>query len=173
MGARTFLLIVITGVLAALSVGHVLWVTAQETGPANVSIGSAVFFPNTLTRTGTSSLMVSVSTTPAVPSIGANGSSPIRAAVELSEISNINGISYSITPPQVTEIDLVGTGRSSNATFAFTINPRNKTTGNVSYQAKLIRLENAPADVTISTPTTSDATLTIAAPTPSPSREGH
>jgi hypothetical protein len=147
---------------------HAARTVTQEPGPPNVYLGGAVFVPNNLTRTGTSTLKVSVATTPAVPSTGANGTSPVRAAVQISENSNLNGISYSVTPSQLREVELDGAGRSTLAEFQFEINSQNNSSGNISYKAMLVRLENAQAGVQMVAPTAQDAVLTIAAPTPTP-----
>ncbi len=168
MRSRIILVTLIIGVLFAANIGYGIWVKAQETGPPNVYLGGAIFIPHSLTRTGTSTLTVSIATTPAVPSAGVNGG-PIRAAVQISENSNINGISYSVTPSQIVEVSLAGAGRSSNAEFSFTIDSQNTKSGTVSYRAMLIRLENTPSGVTIVNPTTLDTSLTVnAAPTPTP-----
>ncbi len=168
MHSRIFSLTVVSGILVLSIVVYGLLVKAQQAGSPNIYLGGAVFVPSSLTRTGTSTLTVSVATTPAVPSTGANGSGHIRAVIQISENNNVGGISYSITPSQIQSVDLAGAGRSSNGEFAFTIDSQNTKSGTIAYKAMLIRLENAPTGVTSIAPAQLDATLTIAAPSPSP-----
>lgn len=167
MRARILLLTTLCAVTVCAS-GHAALTVPQEPGPPNVYLGGAAFVPNNLTRTGTSALKVSVATTPAVPSTGANGTSPIRAAVQISENNNLNGISYTVSPSQLVEVSLDGAGRSTTAEFQFEIDSRNNSGGTISYKATLVRLENAQAGVQMVAPTTQDTALTVTAPTPTP-----
>lgn len=168
MRPRSFPLIICC-VLAALSTGHASRPKPQEPGPAKVRLGGAVFIPGSLTMTGRSTLTVSVATTASVPSVGADNARAIRAAVSISENNNFSGITYTVTPSRLIEVDLIGGGVSSTAKFEFTIDSQNTSTGTISYQAELVRLENAPPGVERDSPTTLAATLTVsAAPTPTP-----
>ena len=168
MRSRLLLLTITVCVLAAGAISRQAWVKAQQAGAGQVWLGTTAFVPGTLTRTGTSNLIVSVATTPSVPSIGANGTSPIRATVQISENGNLSGILYTVTHSQVINVELDGGGRASNGQFQFTIDSANTKSGNIAYRALLLRLENAPAGVSIVAPTTQDAALAIAAPTPTP-----
>lgn len=147
--------------------GYTIWVKAQTSGPPNVFVGGATFVPASTTRTGSAQLIVSIATTPAVPSEGVAGGR-IRANVQISETNNIGNVSYTILPGQVQEIHLDGGGRATTATFNFQMNSNNTGSGNVTYRAMLVSLENNPSNVTIIMPTTADATLVVAAPTPTP-----
>jgi hypothetical protein len=76
-------------VLVVGAVGHELWVKAQDPGPPHVFLGGVVFMPDTLIKTGTSSLIVAAATTPAVPSVGVNEARELHTLPEL----NIGSIS--------------------------------------------------------------------------------
>jgi len=159
----------LTAVLCAFVAvfGYIAW--AQEV-PRQVYLGGASFNPLSGVSNGqTSALRVSVATTASVPSLGADGATPIKAIVSISESQNFGGVGYSVSPStQVGTVPLDGGGRSSNGEFTFTINSQNTGSGNIVYRVSLVRLENN-AGVTIVNPTMiENVTLTVAAPTATP-----
>jgi hypothetical protein len=165
----TLLLVAIVGLLTVGGITHKFPVKAQ-TLPAtqNVSIGGAVFTPSTIAATGTSTLAVSVSTGAGVPAVGADNATKIRAVIQVTENSNVGGITYTLTPSHLEKVDLAGGGVSSRLDFTFTMDSHNTGSGSLSYRATLVNLENNSGLAQTAAPTTMDATLTVAAPPPTP-----
>lgn len=134
---------------------------AQET-PAEVSLGGVTWSPSSIPPGNTSTLRVSVATTPSVPTTG------IKAIVSVFEAQNFGGVTYTM-PDQVLEVVLAGGGRSSIGELTLTLSSQNTGRGNVVYRVNLVRLENIPQGTTVGrvAPTTLDATLAVN-PTPTP-----
>lgn len=80
----------------------------------SVRIGGASFSPTTIAaQAASSNLTVSVATGTSVP----NGAT---ATVEVSESSNLGGVSYSVSPSRSQTVALTGGGVSTNVVFRFT-----------------------------------------------------
>lgn len=166
---RSLLVFSLLAALLALSITHKSPARAQTTNATrSVYIGGAVFSPSSTTATGSSTLIVSVASGAEVPAVGIDGATPIRAVVQITENSNLSGITYTITPAQLTRVDLVGGGRASRADFTFTIDSKNTSSGNISYKAALVNLENNGGLAATGAPMSADAALAVAAPTPTP-----
>lgn len=160
MRARILTPIIVIGILVAICFPYKLR-AAQET-PAQVSLGGAVWSPSSIPPGNTSTLRVSIATTPSVPSTG------IKAIISVFEAQNFGGVSYTM-PDQVIEVVLAGGGRSSIGELTLTLSSQNTGRGNVVYRVNLTRLENIPQGATVErvNPTTLDATLAVN-PTPTP-----
>jgi hypothetical protein len=163
MRSRILSLITIFSVLALSSVAYGFWANPQQV-PAQVFLGDAIFSPPSIRSGQSSTLRISVATTETVPTTG------IKAVLSLAEVSNFSGITYSITPSQIGDVQLTGGGRSSIGEVTFSVPSSNTGQGNLVYRVILVRLDNVPpnSNVSVIQPTQKDATLTIAAPSPTP-----
>lgn len=166
---RLLLLFTLIGIIFALSVTHKIPVKAQNLPTTrNVSLGITAFTPDNITLTGASTLIVSVATGAEVPAVGADGVSPIKAVVQVTENNSVGGITYRVVPAQLARVNLAGGGRSSRVDFTFTIGSKNTRSGTISYKATLVTLENGSGLAQMGTPRSADAALTVAVPTPTP-----
>ena len=171
MRLRLILLLVLVGILlVANGIKHKNSVKAQGLPVTrNVYLGGAVLQPNSIPVTGSSTFIVSVATGAEVPSLGDDGATPIRAVVQVVANSNASGINYTVTPSQLVSVNLAGGGNPStpDPPFTVTIDSQNTKGGSITYQATLVRLENATGLAQASAPQTMNATLTVS-PTPTP-----
>jgi hypothetical protein len=166
---RLLVLSSLLAVLFTLSVLHKSPARAQTNATQAVYIGGAIFSPASIPATGTSTLTVSIATGATVPAVGADGASPVKAVVQITENNNVSGITYTIVPSQLETVNLSGGGRSTPVEFTFTMASNNTRGGTISYKATLVRLENSSGVAVTGTPTSMDAALTVtAAPTPTP-----
>lgn len=168
MVMRVVLPAALIGVLLALGITHEFPAKAQATGTRVVYLGGAVFSPSTVSLTGTSTLIVSVATGAGVPAVGADGVSPVRAVVQITERGNLSGIAYTVTPSRLEKVNLVGGGRSSRLYFTSAADPGNARSGPIVCQATLVNLENNTGLAQIGTPASADVTLAVATPMPTP-----
>jgi hypothetical protein len=161
MRSRILSLIAIVGVFIAAGTAYKVW--AAQDVPAQVSLGGVTWSPSTIPPGNTSTLRVSVATTPSVPTNG------IKAILSIFEAQNFGGVSYSITPAQTGEVVLAGGGRSSIGEFTLTLSSQNTGRGNIVYRVNLVRLENIPQGAMVEkvSPMMLDATLQVS-PTPTP-----
>jgi hypothetical protein len=161
MRSRILPLLTVTGILIAGSLTHRL--RAAQDVPAQVSLGGAIWSSPSIPPGNTSTLRVSVATTPSVPATG------IKAILSIFEAQNFGGVTYSMSPEQTGEVVLTGGGRSSVGEFTLTLSSQNTGRGSVVYRINLVRLENIPQGVTVErvSPTTLDASLSVN-PTPTP-----
>lgn len=113
-------------------------------------------------------VVVSVATGAEVPAVGADGVSPVKAVIQITENNNVGGITYTVLPSQLGTMTLQGGDRSSRLDFTFTIDSKNTKSGTVSYKATLVRIDNGGTLAVMGTPASADAALTVTVPTPTP-----
>jgi hypothetical protein len=121
----------------------------------SVRIGTASFSPSTIgAQNSASNLTVPLATGTTVP----NGAT---ATVEVTESSNLSGVTYTVSPSRSQTVTLSGGGTSTNVVFKFTTASGNLNGGNIVSRATLLSVTNA----TMGTPTIQDnLTLTVNSP---------
>jgi hypothetical protein len=103
----------------------------------SVGIGGAVFSHDATGAPKSScNLTVSVATEPSVP----NGAT---ATVEVSESSNLGGVSYTVSPSRSQTVKLNGAGTSTNLVFKFTIAAGTTAGGTIVSRATIASATNA------------------------------
>jgi hypothetical protein len=119
--------------LATATPVYVASATLFQPVAATITIGTAIVTPSTAIAAtgGVATIKVSIGTTSSVPP----GST---VQIELLEVSNFDGILYSITPSRMQTITLAGGGASTNATWTLTTLNGNASAGTVVSKAALI-----------------------------------
>jgi hypothetical protein len=160
-------IITLTAICSVLVIGGLAYKSgAAQNVPKQVFLGGAIWSPSSIPPGNTSTLRVSVATTPTVPT-------GIKAILSIAEAQNLGGVSYLINPAQVGEVVLAGGGRASIGEFNLSLNSQNTGRGSILYRVNLVRLENGPEGVTVAptNPQIVEATLQVSStpsPTPTP-----
>lgn len=165
----TRIIVVLALALMIVSGAYASWALQQS--DRRVWLGGTQLSPDRILVNGRATLNISIATSLTVPSVGANGSSPIVAVVTILETQNFGGISYSIN--RTVNIPLEGGGVSStpNNPPEFVMDSRNTRTGTIVSRVTLERLENISPQlgVNIVTPVMTDVSLRVdSSPTPTP-----
>jgi hypothetical protein len=124
---------VITSILMLLGKGGE---TSNAQITETISLGTAAFSPSTIDSPGTSTLSLSIVTSAAVPNNA-------TATVDVVEVTNFNGVAYSVTPSRRTTVTLTGGGVSNTVRFTFKINLQNQNGGTIVSRVNLVAVTGA------------------------------
>lgn len=81
-------------------------------------------------------MRVSVTTTTTVPGTA-------TAVIEVVETTNFNGVSYSVTPSRIVNVDLAGGGVSTTVRFTFSVSNQNQFGGTIVSKVNLVSVTGA------------------------------
>lgn len=101
-----------------------------------ISLGTAAFSPTTIDSPGTSTLSLSIVTSAQVP----NGAT---ATIDVVEVTNFNGASYSVAPARRTTVTLTGGGVSNTVRFTFRVGSQNLNGGTIVSRINLVAVAGA------------------------------
>jgi hypothetical protein len=124
---------VITSILMLLGTGGG---TSNAQITETISLGAAMFSPTTIDSGGSSTLNVSVVTSVGVPNTA-------TATVEVVEVTNFNGVTYSVLPGRKTTVTLTGGGVSTTVKFTFKVNLQNQNGGTIVSRVNLLAVTGA------------------------------
>ncbi len=110
-------------------------INAQTTG--TVSLGIAQFNPTTIGGTNSPSILsVSIVSSVEVPNTA-------TATIQVVEVANFNGVSYSVTPNRTQTVTLNGGGVSNTVRFTFRTNTGNTSGGTIVSRVNLVSVVGA------------------------------
>lgn len=101
-----------------------------------ISLGAGSFSRTTIDSPGTSTLSVSIVTSAGVPNNA-------TATIDVVEVTNFNGVIYSVTPGRRTTVSLTGGGVSNTVRFTFTVNSQNLNGGTIVSRVNLVAVTGA------------------------------
>lgn len=116
--------------------------TSMLTGTSNaqitetISLGTGLFSPTTIDSPGTSTLSVSIVTSAGVPNNA-------TATIDVVEVTNFNGVTYSVTPGRRTTVSLTGGGVSNTVRFTFSVSSQNLKGGTIVSRVNLVAVTGA------------------------------
>jgi hypothetical protein len=117
-----------------------MFTTSNAQTSGTVSLGTAAFTLTTIDSGGRSTINVSI-----VTSTGVQNNA--TATIEVREVTNFNGVVYSVTPSRIATVNLTGGGVSTTVRFTFIVNNQNANGGTIVSRVNLIAVTNATREM--------------------------